>query len=207
MGLLNLGNLFYVVPPDTKFIFEAPTDTKLRIRGEVLELAPGEPMPDPLMGRFAEQGRHFFKYVQGTFSLGVDVVWADRAEYEVLTITPLTIETIWFNRELMCEILNLPAGVAEGDISVNVYLDNVPLPFDWAENIAPGFDFLSLPRPPAEGTNLVPFSFAEYPIEVKGDETISLRVRNTSGADITPPTGTSIDITITAIVDYLKKVG
>jgi len=96
---------------------------------------------------------------------------------------------------------------AEGDFGLTIYLDNTHIPFDWAEGIQRGIDVLSCPRPPADTTEQVPFSLKDFPIEVLGDHTISLRAINTKGADLTPAAGTSIDVTVTCIVEYLKKAG
>lgn len=203
LGPLDLGKLYYFIPPETKFKFVGDSGSKCRIIGKTLILSPGESVPDEYMTRFEAQSRHYFKYVEGTYSHGTDVAWTANDENEVLSITPLTIEKYIFNRILMASVENVT--ISEGDMAITVYLDNTPIPFDWAENIQRGIDVLSCPRPPSDSTEEVPFTFEHLPIEVTGDHTISFRAINTSGADLTPASGTSITVTITAIVEYLKQ--
>jgi len=50
----------------------------------------------------------------------------------------------------------------------------------------------------------MPFSLCDFPVEVLGDHTLSIRVRNTKGADISPATGTSLDFTATAICAFKR---
>jgi len=203
LGPLYLDKLYYVVPPETKVIVEGPSGAKMRCVGYQILLEPGEPFADPYKARFKLQPNHYLTYVEGSYSLGTDVVWKDKAEYEVYSLTPKTIETYWFNRVVMGSITG--DTVSEGDFGIRFYLDGRPL--DWVLEKTPvaGIDVLSMPRPPADTTEEEPFTLKELPVEVLGDHTISIRARNISGADKSPATGASWKITVTAIVEFLRK--
>jgi len=202
LGAVDLKHLFYVIPPETKFKWVGATGSKARIMGRTLMLAVGERMPDELMARFEAQSRHYWKYIEGTYSHGTDVTWKDKDENEVYSVTPLTIEKYLFSRIIMALVENVT--ITEGDMSCMIYLDNTPIPFDWAVNIQKGIDLLSMPRPPKDDKEEIPFSLATFPVEVLGDHTISLRALNTKGADLTPAAGTSITVTFTALVEYFR---
>jgi len=205
LGPLALDDLFYVVSPETKFRIVGPTGSKMRLQGEVIRLEVAEVLPDPYRTRAQVQLNHHFRIEEGTFAFGTDEAWAADREVEIYSITPLTTEKITFKKILMLGVANLTFD--EGDIGVSLYYDNVPLEFDVAENIQKGIDALSMPRPPAEGTNMLPFTLKDFPVVVEGDHTLSIRATNTSGADLTPPTGTAITLTLTGIAEYLKLPG
>ena len=59
LGPLDLGNLFYVVPPNKTFSVEGASGAKFRCIGLIGKLAPGEAMPAQYAGRFNEQGKHY----------------------------------------------------------------------------------------------------------------------------------------------------
>jgi len=204
LGPLPLGELYYVVPPETRVIVEGPSGCKIRCVGQQILLEPGEVFGEPYMTRFRLQPNHYLTYIEGSYSLGTDVVWKDKAEHEVYSLTPKTIETYWLNNVVMGSITG--DTVSEGDFGIRFYLNNVP--FDWLLEKTPvgGIDVLSMPRPPADATEELPFTLKELPIKVPGDNTLSIRARNISGADKSPATGASWSITVTAIVEFLRKV-
>jgi len=204
MGPLGLGPLYYVVPPDTDIEWDGPSGTKCRIIGELLKLAPGEALASALLARFMAQVDHYLTYAQGTYSHGTDTDLAANAEVEVLSLTPKTIEKYVFAHPVMHDVANYTES--EGDLGVRFYLDNAPLDDLTETTVTGGIDVLSMPRPPADATEEVPFSLKGTPIEVLGDHTLSVRVRNVKGAAISPAAGTSLTFTITAIYEFQRKV-
>jgi len=204
LGPLSLGKLYYVVPPETKIIVEGPSGAKIRCIGTQIIFGPGEVLGEPYISRFKAQPNHYLTYVEGTYSLGTDVVWPKDAEYEVYSLTPLTIEKYLFNNVVMGSITG--NTVAEGDFGIRFYLDGAPLDVLTEKTVIGGIDVLSMPRPPADAKEEIPFSLLQLPIEVLGDHTISIRARNISGASKSPATGASWSITVTAIVEFLRKV-
>ena len=202
LGLLDISELPIVIPPATKFTFNGASGSKARIVGKSIFLEPGEGMPGDYLTRYAEQHRKYFTYYKGTFALGTDEVWKAGVEYEILSLTPLTIERIVFDNVIMVSISG--NTVNEGDFGVRFYIDNSPLEFDVAENLMEGIDSKSMPSPPADTTEMVPFSLKEYPIELTGDHTLSIKVKNTSGADKSPASGSAWSVEVILVAKYEK---
>jgi len=200
LGPLCLGELFYVVGPESKFRWEGPTGTKCRIVGQMAMLEVGEAIPVDWAARLAVQHRHYLTFVEGEYSHGVDVALVADAEVLVLAVTPLTIETYRFKHPLMASVANYTPS--EGDLALRFRLVGEELEALLKEPAVGGIDVLYAPRPPADATQMVPFSMERCPVEVLGDRTIEFRVRNISGAAISPAAGTSLTFTVTAICEF-----
>jgi len=204
VDLLDLGDLYYVVPPETGVIVEGPSGAKIRIKGELLKLDVGEKMPSDLMARFDAQPNHYMTFVRDTYSHGTDVALAADAEVEVISLTPRTIETYVFAGLVEGKVSNYTA--ADGDLGVRFYIDNAPLDFLTEITKVGGIDLLAMPYPPAETTEHVGFSLATSPVEVLGDHTLSVRVRNIKGTAISPAAGTSLIFDIAMVCEYKRRV-
>jgi len=202
--LLDLGKLFYVVPPETEIVVEGASGNIIRCKGYLLKLAPAEIMPTNLMARFNEQPKHYRTYLRGTYSHGTDIALAKDAEVEVISYTPKTIEKVIVNGLVMAKVANYTPS--EEDLAIRFYLEGVPLDFVLEKTRTGGIDFLSTPYPPAETTEHEAFSLAETPIEVPGDHTLSVKARNISGGSISPATGTSLDFDILLGIEYITGV-
>jgi len=200
LGPLALGDEFLVVPPDTKFKFTGASGSKMRIVGEIVSLGSGEGFPSDLMNRFLNQHKLYRTLYSGSFSLGTDVAWVDGAVYEVLSLTPLTSEKVTLDDIVLVSISG--DTVSEGDFGVEFYLDNVPFEPEVAESLMRGIDSKAMPSPPADSTEEIPFSLKNFPIEVLGDHTLSVRVRNVSGSDKSPASGSSWSVSVYAIAKY-----
>lgn len=203
LGLLDLGELYYVVPPETKFYFEGDSGSYMRIVGDIVQVEAGEGLPGDLMTRFAEQTRKFVTTVSGSLSLATDEAWGADEEKEVYTLTPLTIEKYTFNNFLGVNVTG--NTVNPGDFAIIFKMDNIPFELDVAESLMYGVDALSAPLPPDAADGEEPFTLKETPIEVMGDRTLSILLRNTSGADKSPTAGSAWGVTMKAIVVYEKS--
>jgi len=202
LGLLDLGDAFYVVPPDTKFEVDGPSGAKMRAKGLLIRLAPGETLPGDLATRFDEQVDRYLTYVEGTYSHGTDVALVADGEVEVVSLTPKTIEEYLFAYPVLAAISNYTP--AEGDLGIRFLIDNAYLDEVMEETKVGGIDILSAPRPPADTTEEEAFTLCESPIRVLGDHTLSVKVRNTKGADISPAAGTSLTFTIDLITQFKR---
>jgi len=202
LGPLDLKQLYYVVPPNKKFWIEGPSGARVRIIGQIGKLAVGETMPAEFAGRFKEQGKKYITYVTGSYSLGTDAVWPADSEYEVFSLTPKTTELYKLNGYVGVTVSG--GDFAEGDFAIRFYLEGKPLD-NLTKDIAPlGIDVLSMPRPPADTTEMEPFTLADRPIEVKGDQTLTVKAVNVSGSDKTPTSGSAWTINFIAMVEYEK---
>jgi len=202
--LLDLGDLFYVVPPETEVIVEGPSGAIIRCKGYLLKLAPAEVLPTNLMARFSAQPNHYMTFIRGTYSHGTDVALAADAEVEVISYTPKTIEKAILNGLVMAKVANYTES--EQDLAIRFFLEGAPLDFILEKTKTGGIDFMSARYPPNETEEHEAFSLAETPIEVPGDHTLSVKARNISGGSISPATGTSLNFDIAAIIEYQTGV-
>lgn len=205
LGPLDLGDLYYVIPPNKTFYVDGPSGAKMRLVGVIGRLAPGEGMPSEFVSRFTEQGKRYLTYVTGSATLaaaGAD--WAKDAETEVYSLTPKTIETYVFDNVVMASLANPASTPAEGDVAIRFFLDGTPLDILTTDPGPKGVDLYSMPAPPADSTEEIPFTLRDLPIEVRGDHTFSIKAVNTSGGAITAGTS-DMTMTIYAIVKYFKE--
>jgi len=204
VDLLDLGSLFYVVPPETEVIVEGPSGSIIRCKGYLLKLAPAEVLPTNLMARFNEQPNHYMTFIRGTYSHGTDTDLVADAEVEVISYTPKTIERAVLNGLVMAKVANYT--VTEQDLAVRFYLEGIPFDFILEKTKTGGIDFTSARYPPREDQEHVAFTLKETPIEVPGDHTLSVRARNIKGTAISPAAGTSLDFDIACIIEYQTGV-
>jgi len=203
LGPIDLGDLFLVVPPETKFKIEGASGAKFRIIGQYIILDPGESLPDELERRFDNQFNHYLTYVTGTKTLSTDAAWPAGTEYEVISLTPKTIEKYLFNNLMLAAISG--DSVAEGDFAIKLYRDGNPFQNILVTNLQEGIDILSAPSPPKDTTEETPFTFKNFPFEIPGDVTLSVKVKNTSGSSKSPASGSAWSVTIILVCDYYKK--
>jgi hypothetical protein len=203
LPLLDLENLFYVIPPETKFRIVGATGAKFRVKGKLYKLAVGESLPADLLGRYNAQFSHYLVHFLGTYSHGTDVKLVADGEVEIFSLTPKTIEEYIFNKIVEASVANYTA--AEHEIGIRFFLDNSPLDAIMETTKIVGIDIKNMPRPPAETTNYEPFSLKESAIRVLGDHTIAIKARNIKGADISPSAGTSLTFNVEGIAEYIRK--
>lgn len=178
---LDLKDLYLVVPPDTKFKFDGTADKLVKAIGEIIRLDVGEALPADLISRFKAQHNHYMTTKIGSTVTVSNALAAD-GEDELLELAPTTPEK-YVLRHIM-GIEEVTAGVpaeTEGDIAIMFYLDGAPVDIESSAEGYLGISRYSMPLPPAETTENLPFSLEDAPLEVGGDHTLSIRARNTSG--------------------------
>ena len=200
LGPLGLEDYYYVIPPETTFKWEGDSGSLCRIKGDILLLGIDEGVPGELLTRFGEQERKNIRTYVKTVSLGTDEVWKADEEKEVFAITPLTTERILFDSFVGVKITG--NTVNEGDFAVVFYMNNKPIELNVAKNLGYGIDVKSVPLPPNEVDGMIGFSLKDFPIEVPGDQTLSVRVRNISGADKAPASGSAWSVTLKMVGKY-----
>jgi len=200
LGPLDLGDLPYVIPPETKFKWEGDSGSICRIIGDIIMLGIGEGVPGDLLTRFNEQERKKIRTYVSTLTLGTDEVWKAGEEREVFSITPLTTEKIVFDGFVGVKMSG--GSISEGDFALTFYINNKPVELDVAEGLGYGVDVLSAPLPPNDTSGMVGFNLKALPIEVPGDQTLSVRVRNISGADKAPDSGSAWSVTLKMVGKY-----
>jgi len=203
LGPLDLGDLYYVVPPNKTFRVDSISGAKVRMIGQIGVLAPGEVLPATEASRFNEQGKRYVTYIQDSYSKATDEAWAAGEEQEVISLTPKTIEEYRFDRQVLAEITG--GSVVEGDFAIRLFLDGRPLDILTTGPGKLGIDILSMPSPPDVEINQDAFILADLPVVVAGDHTFAIKAVNTSGAAKSPISGSAWSVTVTAVVEYAMK--
>ena len=206
VDLLDLGSLFYVVPPETSIVVKGGQTTGLEIRckGELLKLALGEVLPTHLMARFAAQPNHYLDFEYGYVDWSAGKSFADKEEVEVISVTPKTIERVILNGLVEAKCPNWTRAMHE--IGLRFYLDNAPLDYLLEKTAIGGIDLYNTVYPPAEDTDHRGFTLKGFPIAVEGDHTLSIRQRNISGAPITIAATAGNGPYVAAICEYITGV-
>ena len=200
LGLLYLEDYYYVIPPETKFKWEGDSASLCRIKGDILLLGIGEGVPGELLTRFKDQERKKIRTYVKTLSLDTDEEWKADEEREVFSITPLTTEKILFDGFVGVKITG--DTVSEGDFALTFYMNNKPLELDVASNLGYGIDVKNAPLPPNDTNGMIAFSLKNFPIEVPGDQTLSVRVKNISGSDKAPASGSAWQVVLKMVGKY-----
>jgi len=197
---LDLGDLYYVVPPNKTFYVSGASGAKMRCIGLIGVLAPGEALPTNYASRFAEQGKHYLVWDQGSKLYTSDYTWSDGEEIEIYSLTPKTVERYVLNN--IAQVETGVSGLAAGQAALRVYLEGEVFDILTTDPGKKGIDAFFMPRPPKYDGVRVPFSFADWPIEVKGDQTLTLKLINVSGGNLTVAAAT--DQYIDLVLEYHK---
>jgi len=195
--LLDLGDYYIVVPPDKKFGFTGSSGSKMRIVGEILELAPGEALPSPYMGRYAEQAKKYMSYLRGTYSHGTDTAWTANDENNVLSKTAEAGTKYHIVGPVYAKLDNLSAVHSPGDWTLRFYLQGAPWDILSTSMGDLGVDLWKCYW--NDGTNYYykPFKPTNLPPEIEPGRSFVVSMINSSGASKSPSSGTSLTATVT----------
>ena len=203
LGPLDLGPLYYVIPPDTEFKVVGASGCKMRLIGQKIILEPGERLGAPYADRFERQFDHYLTLISATLTLGTDEVFKANEERTILSLKPSVYEIYKFNGYI--GVKGSGDTITEGDFAIVFYYNGNPLEHITTDGFGPGIDIKSMPLPPADTTEEVPYTLKDYPIEVPGPNELVIKIRNISGADKAPASGSAWSFTLKAIVEYIRK--
>lgn len=203
LGPLELGELFYVVPPKKKIRFEGASGSFIHVIGDLLLLDVNEDLPAEYVARFKSQGLHYWTLKSGTASLSADQPWPANYELTVITLTPSAIEMYRVNHFLGVSVTG--GSVGYGQLGITFKLNDIPFDLHSAAEGPLGIDVKSAPLPPTAATSLVPFKLDRLPFDVPANNVFKIGVVNTSGDNLAPSSGQAWNVTIKAIVEYIRS--
>ncbi len=203
LGPIDLKKLPIVIPPESEFYIDAPSGTKARLKGTYVELAIGEGVPADLKSRFEVQHRHHITFEYIKKDLGTDVPIVAGSKVEIGEIKCNTVEEKILNSYVMAKVTN--HSLAEGELILLMKINNVPVYDALEDNKNGGIDLYSLVWPPADTTEMEPFSLEQSPIHLRPNDKLKLEVRNISGADIAPPSGSSLVFEFLFVIEYIRR--
>ncbi len=200
-GLLNLEDLYVVVPPDTTFDVDGTSSKKMRIRGFILDLAGQEPLPAAYLTRFKEQGKKFFSYISK--NLTYDTTVPADGEVTCYEFTCPTGEKWRFDNLMMAEVLD--DTTLKEQFNVRLYLQDTPFDNLVSSKLVLGMETKAFPYPPNTTDGIVPGTLKETPIDVLPGETLKITFINTGSSFTKSGTHAYYKVLLVGKKEYLSK--
>jgi len=190
-GLLDLENLYLVLPPDKTLRFTGSSGSYMRIKGEIGQLEPGEVLPAAFMARYTEQAKIGKRYQAASYSFAVNATVAAGAETTVLTFTCPAGEEWEFKELYMAEQIDTD-GAVDDRFHSRIYIEDKP--YDIVDTAMGPLGIVSgsAPYPAREARNFRPFTLKDWPIKLTVGKTLKITMINT-GAAYTPATGYAVE--------------
>jgi hypothetical protein len=203
LGPLDLGDLFIVVPPERKLLFESTGSGNVYIEGELVVLAPNEKISDEHLMRYQAYATRKITYADVSVTVGTS--WPAGQEVKVADLTPPTIEDWIFDGFAGVSVTGLSATQTFGQINLKLYYDGRPFDLLVATAGPHGIETLKMPLPPTDSAEKEPFTFKDKPIMVVGGHTLTVTAINVSGAALGAATGANIAVRFVAIYKRIIK--
>jgi len=199
--LLDLGDLYVVVPPSKQLKFTGASGSKMRIKGYIIELEPGEALPAGLLARYTEQSKKFITYFSGSDTTAEgNTVSAD-------TETTLIEQTIGAGEKYILKDRYQAEGRLDDLTHISrfysrIYVNDNPLDILDTDMGKKGIAGTGAPNPPrfvtttttdieAQEVAKKPFSLKDVPIELNPGDILKVTMIN-NGDDYTVPTGKTL---------------
>jgi len=203
IDILDLGDLYVVVPPAKTFVFTGDSGSKLHIQGMIGEMMSPTDFPADLNARLGTQAKQFIKIQRGTATLAAaGGSWAANAENNVLTLTATAGERHVLDSRLAVYLTNLASVHKAGDIALRIYYQDKPLDILDAIMGDLGIDVWQAFW--NDGTNYYYYyiDLSEMPIQLEPGRTLKINVRNVSGAAISASAGSPLTCTVALVDKY-----
>jgi hypothetical protein len=182
LPLLDLGDLYYVVPPDKILKFTGTATKFVRCVGDILKLAPGEPLPGNYLDRFNNQGNKFVTYITGSATSGT---WADGGWVTLKELVPKTVETYLFKDYVGFNVAGTLTALALNKYRVRFQYNSEYLDILTTNMGHLGIDAYQMYHPPTYNKNVEMFTLEGFPILVEGDKVFKVEAQNNTGSDLT----------------------
>lgn len=196
LGVLDLGDYYFVIPNESKFKFASDSSGKVRIIGELWILDPGEKLSSEYLQRHKEQLYKGISYKTGSGQTS-GASWSADDEVTVLTIEPTVLERYVLDDVIMIKFTN--ASISRGQVGIHFKVDDQLIEFIIDQGAKFGIDALSFPYPPSQTNGWYPFTLKNTPFTLTYGHKFQIIARNISGAAISSSDGMN-PITITAMV-------
>ena len=202
-SLLNLGRLYYVVPPLTPYKVVTSATGYVRVKGRKIILAPGEGVPEEVTGRYGTQYSHFLTAYVPVLGFGAATSWPADAEYDVLVLETKTNERVKFTYKMLKSVSGFTLNPAS--VALKAYFDSIPVDDVWnTQTEWPGWDLYCVPSVADVSYSREPYDLSGFPFTVEPDNTFRLAVRNVSGSAISL---SNASITLYLLAEYERITG
>jgi hypothetical protein len=199
-------NLYYYVPPDGTVSLDAGSGDNVRLQGHRLDGVDGRFEASSDETRYREQGSYHYTFEEGSVDVSEPI--SDNQTATVHTVSPATDERVEMVGPMMLEQTSGgDLSFSEGDVDVFFELDGQRYPGQFNDDTLLLLDFTTMPRPPTDGTDQVPFIWDHYgpsdrPLAVQGDQDLDINIRNTSGGALDSSSSNTSTVTFTGEVVF-----
>jgi len=203
LGMLDLGDFFFPIPPDTPFKIESSSSGKVRLIGELWMLDPNENLPSEYTARLKEINLRGISYLQYSASTSGTTFPAD-SELTLATIEPGVLEKYVLDDVVMIKYSNV--SLDYGEVGVLFEVDDVPIEFITSQGAKRGIDIKAFPYPPSQTNGWYPFTLKNSPFTLTYGHKLVVKLVNVSGSDISSTDGTNpMTFTILFKIKYEKQ--
>ena len=201
--LLDLEDLYVVVPPGKTLEILGTTNKFIRVKGEILDLAPGEVLTTTLLARYAEQFKKFLSYRYASWTSSAAAAIPKGDINDIISFTCPAGEKHVFDSFYggYTDCTAYPAGVFLEELGTRIYVDDKP--WDIMEDTMGfrGISSIAAPIPPDDTFGAEPFSLKDMPIVLTPGRKLRIAAYNADAA-FTLASGQ----TLTSRVGLLDKV-
>lgn len=197
-GLLDLNDLFLVVPGAKIIRLDGTAATLVRVKGRIIDLLPNESLPGDLMARFAAQHNEFITGLIGS-AISTGTAWADGAEISLFSLTPTTIERYLLNHRFLVRQAAAGSPVeADGAVGIRIYVDGQPQDNLVSTAGRRGINRFALDIPGTGTNEMAPFDLSATPVEILGDHLLEVKAMNVSGGSLFATTAAQFQLAAAA---------
>jgi len=186
LGLFDLGENYLVVPPNKAFIFNGSTGSKLKVRGILGSLGPGEVMGGVYASRFAVQHVKIYSFLHAKYTFASGAGVPAGTKIRVLDWTCPVGENWVFDRYLGVEAWTTD-GASAGDLSFEIFIEGVPKDVIETTMGPKGFAAGSAPYPPRSAVNIEAFDPKALNLKFEPGRTLVIDCTNAADLSTLPP--------------------
>jgi hypothetical protein len=184
LGMFELGDLYLVIPPNKAFTFYGSTGSKIRMKGILGTLAPGEVLPGTYQSRFSVQHIKYYTFLHNKYTFQAATKVDAGTTKTVVDWTCPVGEKYVFDRYLGVEAWKSDESAA-GDLTFQIFIEGVPKDVIETTMGAKGFAAGSAPYPPRDAVNKIAFDPKD--LGLKFEPGRSLRIDVTNPSDLAAP--------------------
>ena len=204
LDLLDLEDLYIVVPPDKTLETSGESAKFIRVKGQIVELGPGESLPADVLARFAAQTKKYISYQTATWTSTAAAVIPKGNVHSMIDYSCPSGERHTFRKRYMgysyCS--EYPSGVYLEELGTRLYVQAAPL--DILEDTMGfrGISSIAAPHPPNDTDGTHEFTLKDFPIILEPGRKLTIEAWN-ANAGFTLGEGKTFTCNV-AIVDEVE---
>ena len=198
--LLDLGDNYIVVPPNKTLEIIGESAKFVRVKGEILEMGPGELLPAEHLTRYDRQTKKYVSYETATWTSAAAAAIPKGNVHTMIDRDTPAAERHTFQSRCMgysyCSAY--PSGVYLEELGTRIYVQGAPL-----DNLDDGMGFrgissVAAPHPPKDADGAEGFSLKERPIVLEPGRHFTIEAWNANAA-FTLATGETFTCNVTIV--------